>query len=199
LTPAWWTVWREPRATVQQVSRGDAAGFVILVAFLVGVLDVLQTSAMRASMKPHWGPFALLMAIGMGPLLGFAYFEVAGSVAGSMGRLLGGVADVSDTRVALACGTLPELVALPFWGPVLAAYGLEIFTTEQPPRPIGLLVFGGLQLLLSLWAWGLRVACLAEVHDFSILRAAFTVLLSWLAGVVLVVGVVLAVAGMVGK
>ena len=116
-----------------------------------------------------------------------------------MGRLLGGVADVSDTRVALACGTLPELLALPFWAPVLASMGSEIFTTERPPAAIGLWVFAGLQVLLWLWAWGLRVVCLAEAHDFSILRGVLTVLLSWLAGVVLVVGLVLGLAGMVGK
>jgi len=196
---AWLTVWREPRRAVQQVLRGDAAGFVIVVAWLAGMLEVLQTQALRASMKPHWGPFAVLMAVFMGPLAGFAYFETAGSVAKSVGRMLGGVADESDTRVALACGTMPELLALPFWAPVLAVYGFEMFTTARPPRTDGLLLFAALQILLWLWAWGLRVVCLAEAHEFSILRALLTVVLSWVAGIALVIALVGVLAGMVGK
>lgn len=171
----------------------------ILVAWLAGVLEVLQTQALRASLKPHWGPFAVFMAIFMGPLVGFAYFETAGAVARSVGRLLGGVADVSDTRVALACGTMPELLALPFWAPVLAVHGLEMFTTARPPRTDGLLVFAALQILLWLWAWGLRVVCLAEAHEFSILRALLTVVLSWVAGIVLVIALVAGLAGLVGN
>jgi hypothetical protein len=192
-------VWTAPRETVDRVLRADAAGLVIAVAWLSGVLDVLQTSALRGSLKPHWGPFVGLLAMFMGPLLGFAYFEVAGTVAASMGRLLGGVGHAAETRVALACGTIVELVALPLWVPVLAVYGLEMFTTERSPAPAGLLAFAGLQALLWLWAWGLRIACLAEVHDFSIVRAVLTVLLAWLAVVVVIVGAVIVLGTLVGK
>jgi len=184
---------------VQQVLRGDAAGFVILVAWLAGMLEVLQTQALRASMKPHWGPFAVFLALFMGPIAGFAYFETAGSVAKSVGRMLGGVADESDTRVALACGTMPELLALPLWAPVLAVYGLEMFTTARPIRTDGLLAFAALQILLWLWAWGLRVVCLAEAHEFSIPRALLTVVLSWLAAITLVVALVSVLVGVVGS
>lgn len=195
----WRTVWAEPRLTVRRLVRGDAAGFVILVAWLSGVLDVLQTTAMRASMKPHWGPFVVLMALGMGPLLGFAYFAVAGSLMAGVGRVLRGRADASETRVALACGTMPELIALPVWVPALAVYGLEIFTTEHPARPMGLVRFGVLQLALLLWAWGLRLVALAEVNGFSLFRAAGTVLASWVVGVASFVGLVLGVAALVVK
>lgn len=107
---------------------------------------------------------------------------------------------MAETRVALARGTIAELVALPFWVPMLGRYGLEIFTTERPPTPDGLLVFAGLlQALLWLRAWGLRIACLAEMHEFSLARGVLTVLASWLAGLLLLAGFVLAVAGMVGK
>lgn len=196
---AWRTVWLEPRRTVHQVLRGDAAGFVILMAWLAGVLEVLQTQALRSSMRPHWGPFAVFIAVFMGPLVGFAYFETAGAVAKGVGRMLGGVGDVSDTRVALACGTMPELLALPFWAPVLAVYGLEMFTTARPPRTDGVLIFAALQILLWLWALGLRVVCLAEVHEFSIPRALLTVVLSWVAGIGLVIALVAVLAGMAGS
>lgn len=101
--------------------------------------------------------------------------------------------------MALARGALPQLLALPLWVPVLAVYGLDLFTTGRPPTPTGLWVFGGVQALLWLWSWGLRVVCLAEAHDFSILRGVLTVLLSWIVGILLVVGGVLGVAALTGK
>jgi hypothetical protein len=196
---AFGSAWRTPRLTVRQLVRSDAATFVILVAWLSGVLEMLQTSAMRASMPPHWGPYAVLLAVFMGPLLAFAYFELAGQVAGTVGRLLGGAADVSDTRVALACGMIPELAALPLWPPVLAFYGLELFTTERPPTPTGLWVFASAQAALWLWSLALRVTCLAEVNGFSIARALLCVLLSWLAGVVILVVALVGLVALISK
>jgi len=200
--PAWhaaWTVWREPRATFVDVVRGDAAGLVIGVAWLTGVLDTLQTSALRASMEPNWGPFALLLAVFMGPLLGFLYFDVAGSLLGTVGRWLGGVADTSEARVALACGSIVELVALPLWMVVIALYGPDLFTKARPPAPPALLVFAGLQIGLWVWAWGLRIVCLAEAHQFSVGRALMTVVLAWVALVLTILGGLIALGSLVGK
>jgi len=185
------SVWAEPERTVRQVARGDAARFVIAVAWLSGILDVLQSLASRASLEPHWGPFALVLAFGMGPLLSFGYYWLAGALVGTSGRLLGGGGDSSDTRVALACGTLVELVALPFWIPVLAVYGLVIFTEEHSGTPYGLLAFGIQQAVLWVWAWVVRIRCLAEVHGFSRGRAVLAVVLPWLTVIVVLFGVAL--------
>jgi hypothetical protein len=193
------TVWREPRATFLNAVRGDAAGLVIGVAWLTGVLEVLQTSAMRASMEPNWGPFALLMAVSMGPLLGFVYFDAAGSLLGTVGRRLGGTADTSDARVALACGSIVELVALPLWSVAIGVYGPVIFTKGRPPAPTALVGFAALQVGLWLWAWCLRIVCLAEAHEFSVGRALMTVALAWLTFVVVLVGTLVAIGSLVGK
>lgn len=53
--------------------------------------------------------------------------------------------------------------------------------------------------MLWLWAWGLRVACLAEANEFSIGRALLTVLLSWVVAIALFVGGVIVLGSLVGK
>jgi hypothetical protein len=184
---AFWTVWREPRQTVLRVARSDAAGFVILVAWLSGVLHVLQNAALRASLKPNWGPFVVLLAVFMGPILGFVYFDVGGALVTRTARMLGGLGSVSETRVALACGSIAELVALPLWLAVLAFYGAELFTETRGALPPALLAFAAFQVALLFWAWRLRFSCLAEVHGFSIGRAFASIALAWLGFVALLV------------
>jgi hypothetical protein len=139
----------------------------------------------------------LLVAWAVGPLAGFAYFAVTGAVLASVGRALGGSADVSDTRTALACSMLPEVAALPLWIPVLAYYGLAIFTKAQDGWPHGMIAFGVLQALLYLWSLVLRLITLAEVHAFSIGRALGTLLVGWLAGVAMLLALGLALAGVI--
>lgn len=163
----------------------------IAVAWLSGVAEVLQNAAVGRSYPPHWGPFALFLALAMGPLAGLAYFSIAGGLLTGAGRLLGGTAGSSDTRVALACSVVPELIALPLWVPVIGFYGLGIFTKDQAARPAGLVGFLALQALLLVWAWALRVVTLAEAHGFTKWRAFFTMVLAWLAAIVLIVGAIL--------
>jgi hypothetical protein len=193
------TAWFSPQLTVREALRGDAARLVIVVAWLEGVLNTLQTSLLRPRMEANWGPYAVFLAVFMGPLLGFLYYDVAGSVATRVSRLLGGIADVSDTRVALACGAIPELFALPLWIPAIGMFGVEIFTKAHPPRTDALLLFALLQIVLWLWAWVLRVAALAEANEFAIGRALLTVLLSWVAAVFVLVLAVGALASFVGR
>ena len=169
----------------------DAARLVIAVAWLSGVADVLQSAAFSQSYKPHWGPFAVFLALVMGPLFGLLQFGIHGGLLGVTGRLLGGTADASDARVAMACSVLPELIALPLWIPVIGLYGLELFTTAMDTRPLGLVVFLALQAALLVWSWALRVVTLAEAHDFSKWRAFATIVLATVAGFVLVGGAVL--------
>jgi len=193
------SAWLSPQLTVRQALRGDAARLVILVAWLEGVLNTLQTSALRPTMEANWGPYAVFLAVFMGPLLGFVYYDVAGSVASRVAGWLGGIADVSDTRVALACGAIPELLALPLWIPALAVFGVEIFTKAHPPRTGGFLLFALLQIALWLWAWVLRVGALAEANEFAIGRALLTVLLSWVVAMGTLVLVVVVLGGLLGK
>jgi hypothetical protein len=171
---------------------------VIAVAWLSGVAEVLQNAALGRSYLPHWGPFAVFLALVMGPLAGLAYFDIAGVLLAGAGRVFGGTADSSDSRVALACSAVPALIALPLWIPVIGFYGLEIFTEDQAARPAGLVAFLVLQVLLLLWSWGLRVVTLAEAHGFSLWRAWWTMVLAWLATLVMIGGAILGLAALVG-
>jgi hypothetical protein len=173
------SVWTDPRLAVRQGARTDAARLVIAVASLAGVLDGLQNFAVGRSLKPHWGAFAVLFALVLGPLLGLLQFAIGGALIAVVGRMLGGAGDSSDVRVALACSRIPELVALPFWIPVIAVHGVEMFEMDQP-YPLALAVFMGLQGALLVWSWVLRVIAVAEAHDFSCWRAFFTMVLAWL-------------------
>lgn len=171
--------------------RTDAARLVIGVAFLGGVLDGLQNMAFGRSLQPHWGPFAVLFALVFGPLISFAQFAIAGALVAVVGRMLGGSANASDIRVAIACSRVPELVALPFWIPMIGVHGTTIFEKDQP-YPVALFTFMLLQGALLVWSWVIRVVMVAEAHDFSCWRAFFAMVLAWLVPIVVAVGAAIA-------
>jgi hypothetical protein len=182
------SVWTDPRGAVRLGVRSDAARLVITVAFLGGILDGLQNLAIGKSLKPEWGPFAVLFALVLGPLIGLVQFALFGALIALVGRMLGGSANASDVRIALACSRVPELVALPFWIPVLAVYGTTVFE-KDPPFPVGVLAFLLIQAALLIWACVLKVVAVAEAHGFSCWRAFAAMVLAWLVPVLLVVAV----------
>jgi hypothetical protein len=177
--------------------RTDAARLVIAVAFLSGVLDVLQGAAVKQSLEPHWGPFAVLFALMAGPPFGFVHLAIGGAVTAVVGRMFGGSGDASGMRVALACGRVPELVALPLWIPVLAVYGATIFEKDQP-YPLGLTGFMGLQGALLVWSMVLRVIAVAEAHDFSCGRAFAAMTVAWLVQILVFAALPLALGALRG-
>ena len=190
------SVWTAPRFAVREGVRGDAARLVIAIAWLSGVGDVLQNAAIGRSYAAHWGAFVLFLALVLGPLFGLAYFDVAGGLLAGCGRLLGGNADSSDTRVALACSVLPEIVVLPFWIPVIVFYGPEVLPKARVGWPAGLVAFLALQIALLAWSWALRVVTVAEAHGFGLWRAFVTLVLTWLATLVLIGGAILSFAAL---
>ena len=170
----------------------------IAVAWLSGVAVGVESAAF-GSLGRYRGASTLFFLLLMGPAFGIAYLGFGGSILASVGRLLGGTNDVSDTRVAMACGALPELIALPLWIPVIGFYGLKVFTAELTPTPAGIAVFKGVLLALYVWAWILRIVTLAEVHRFSVRRSLATVVLAWLAAASVVVGIFAGVIVLSGK
>jgi Kef-type K+ transport system membrane component KefB len=137
-----------------------------------------------------------VLALTIGPLTALAYFGLAGALLAGIGRLLGGSADSSDTRVALACSVVPDVVALPLWALAIGYYGAGLFTQEQAVMPLGVAVLLALSVALTVWGWILRVVMIAEVHDFTRWRSFATIVLSWLATIAVVVAIVAALAAL---
>lgn len=191
----WRSIWFDPRAAVREAVRGDAAWLVIGVAWAIGIVEMLSSTIIGA--KPNEGGttvFRIVLAFYMGPVLSFAVFFLYGRLHAAVGNVLGGCADASDARVALACGSIPELLWLPIAAVWLVQGARSGFQEGFWANPWIAWVSLGLYAVLWLWGVCLRVVALAEVHRFGTGRALATISLAWVAWIVLFAGLVLGAA-----
>jgi hypothetical protein len=131
------------------------------------------------------------MALYMGPPAGLLAAAFWGWVMTLVGRLLGGRGDVSAARVALACGTLPELLTLPLVAALIGYRGTAVLTqADAAPRALRLSILA-IEVVVIVWGFILRAIGFGEMFAFSVWRAFLAALLGWFLVVSAAVGLVL--------
>lgn len=194
-----------PRAAVRRVvASGDRrVVYLVLLAMLSLTLRSVSLAQWReiATKEPHVIPIVcatLACVAGVGILIFYLVAWIGRIVAG----LLEGRGTTSDTRVALAWGLAPTILAIAYRLPAilvrpsvgvtrLSNGGHVSFSFEALPHGWGLL------LLIADWvvaAWTvIATSCtLAGVHRFSALRGAVTLGGATIAPAIVVVGAAIA-------
>jgi hypothetical protein len=168
----WRTMWFAPRATIRRVVDAEARPSwrpVIALAALDQVFTGLQIDATGAVavadsfMPVTLGLLQLAFGIAVGPFL-LAF----------VGGWLGGEADPSEIRQAVAWSHVPIAAAAVVWIPLLLIGGFDILKAGSDPTAPMSAVGWVLVLVMvtgALWALVLQVAALAEVQQFSIGRS----------------------------
>jgi hypothetical protein len=191
------TIWTQPRATIRGIVDDDPTRAVILLAWISGIADSLESAMLRTSGAGLPWAAVVVIACFIGPVVGFARVYVGALLVAMTGRWLGGNAGVPECRTALAWGSLPQIAALILWIPVLAIFGNEIFNRDAPriaSSPVllaALVVFAVLWTAASVWASVLKWKGLAEVHGFSAWRGFFTTALAGMLVLTFLLGLVL--------
>src|SRR5262245_29444563 len=194
-------IWTRPRETIRGIVREDPYRGVILLAWLAGIADMFENAVGKPVSDPNYWPVAILAAVFMGPLFGFARVYFVGGMVAMTGRWLGGGADSEDCRAALAWGGVPQAATLVLWVPGALLIGRFLFTNEKsifdgPPVGLVLAALVVVPLLAILvWGWVLGWKCVGEVHGFSAWRGFFAVAIAktlMLAGVVALLLIVVA-------
>jgi len=189
----WWRIWVQPRQTIRHLIDTDPKmHFWVLVIFygLIRAISLgIQTSLGDIYTPRQIAAFILLA----GPLAGLIGVYFTASLLELSSRLFGGKAESQHIRTVLAWATVP-MVVLVIMGilPSLALFGSGVFITPSPR--VGQLIQSqgsGADLISSgLMTWSMvleligsfyfivvTVIGLAEVQNFSLWKAAGTVVL----------------------
>jgi len=119
----------------------------------------------------------LVIAILGGPIGNILGIYVRTGLFWWTGKWIGGNADASQVRAAVAWSYLPLCASLILWIPQLVLFGTESFTNETPrlDESIGLEVafigFSAAKLALLAWSFVIFFNCLGEVQGFSAWKA----------------------------
>jgi hypothetical protein len=182
-------IWVKPRGTMRAIVDSDPKRYIHLLAILLGIEQALGLASDLSVGDSTSLPAIFLFAVFVGAILGFIYLYVGGAILRWTGSLLGGEATSTDVRAAVAWSSVPVIVSLLLWIPLVALYGNEMFGSTTPrmdASPWGLLIISILQVASGFWALFILLKTLGEVHRFSAWRGLLTYMIPLLAfGVVL--------------
>lgn len=187
----WLSIWCQPRSTIRKIVQVNPNRALWVLAFIYGFLSFLNSfqsiSIGNMVMMP-----SLIIALVLSPFWGYAAFSVWSWVICRVGRWLKGEGNFVNVRAAFAWSCVPLAVNIALWFVMVAAFGIPILFHPGDIYPINnqqvaflfLILIG--KVAVAIWSLVIYLNALAEVQNFSILRAIFNVLLAWL-----VIGVIL--------
>lgn len=176
----WTSVWLHPRKTVRYVVDNKPGSFILMIAALAGIVHFLD-QAMSNDLGDSWNMgLILLVSLLAGPVFGLIGLFVASGIYYVISMMLGGSGTFTDTKNAYAVSSIILVVGGLIWIPDLLILGQGNFMSE-PDLSVGQVVWLLLSMLVNLavGGWSLFVlgAAIAEVHQLSIWKAVFVVLL----------------------
>lgn len=186
----WISIWVRPRATIAQIAQTEPNRSLWLLAAIYGfssLLNLFQSASIGASLSPL---AIFILALVVSPIWGYISFAIWSWVVCWVGRLFKGKGTFQTIRCAYAWSCVPFALNIPFWLIMAAVFGNQLFLNF----PEGYLL-GGWQLtllfliliskmILAIWSLVIYLNGLAEVQQYSVLRAIFNVIV---AGILLLI------------
>lgn len=198
------SIWTKPRETIRQIVETDPKKYVLVLAMLAGVSQVLDRLSTR-----NYGdslPVVAILAIGLvlGPIAGIISLYFGGALYRWSGSLLGGQASSEEVRAAIAWSSVPTIFALPLWIPQLLIFGKELFTRETPnidANPVLLVIFlsfAFIEIVIGIWGFVVLLKCLGEVNKFSAWKALGSLLIGSLIVLIPIICILVSLSPIVG-
>ena len=199
----WFTIWKQPRATIQYIVDTNPQNSVLVLSAIAGIGQLLSNASARSLGDNLDMSTILLIALVVGPISGIIGLYLGGLLLRWTGSWMDGKGSAENVRAALAWSNVPLIWAMLLWLPELALFGGELFTSGMPEveasetLPSLLLLFGLIEIVIAVWAFVVFLQCLGQVQGFSAWKALGNAILAMLFvfAVVIVVGMVLGVMG----
>jgi hypothetical protein len=169
----WFSIWIKPRRTIAQIVREDPTSWVLFLAAMAGITQILDNAVMR-SLGDQWEwHHIVIFAVIAGPIAGIIGLFLISFLLRVTGAWFGGEGSPEDVRAAYAWSGVPILWIMPLWVPQLLIFGQEMFTTATPMMDanpslwIGFMVLAVIELIAGIWGVVVYLKCLGQVQAFS--------------------------------
>jgi hypothetical protein len=193
----WVSIWRQPRATIQQIVDTDPEKHVVALAALTGVVQTMFDAVNRDAGDQMNLVAILALALIVGPIVGVVSLYLWAWLIRFTGRWIGGHGSTRNLRAAIAWAGVPMIAAGTLFMPELPLTGPELFTRGTPRLDqntwpaVPFLVLSLVQMAAACWTLVAMCNTIGQVQGFSAWKALGN---SALAGLVIVVpGIVLAI------
>lgn len=181
----WLTIWYRTRQTIRSVLNDPYPSRISwLFIPLFGISLTLDQISFSEYGDWYDLSYLLLISLPIGLVVGGGIWSLYSWMFWGAGRLIGGEADWKEMHRALSWAVIPYVAKLFLWYVRALCFGEETFTLYTPNidhNPLLLtffFLFFFLDVLLTLWFYGILIKSTAEAHHFSFWKGAVTVLVS---------------------
>lgn len=181
----WLQIWVKPRATIARIlSESPNRGFWIL-AIIYGFSSALNWFQ-TILMGQHLGLIHIFtLAIVISPLWGYVGFSVWSWVVMFTGQWLKGKGTFKEIRMAYAWSCFPLIVNVILWIAMAFLFGRTLFSNFTPESQMFtqgqvavLFIILLLRITAAVWSIVIYLNALAQVRQYSILRAIGNVIIA---------------------
>ncbi len=190
----WLSIWVQPRATIRQIVMENPKRSLWLLAAIYG-FSALLNSFQSVSLGMSFGVIPIfLIALILGPIWGYIVFAVWSWVISWTGKWLKGEGSFQKIRAAYAWSCVPLILNDLLWIVMIVLFGQALFihfpegyqlTNGQSSLLFIILIA---KVVLAIWSLVIYLNALAEVQQYSVLRAIGNVII---AGII--IGIVFAI------
>lgn len=190
----WLAIWTEPRATIRSIVAQNPNRSLWLLACIYGFSSLLN-SFQSFGLGNQLGVGAIfVIALLLSPLWGYAVFSVWSWLVCWTGKLLKGQGSFRNTRAAYAWSCVPITLNGIIWIFMIFFFGQPLFSDQSQDyfltngQATFLFIVLIVKVILAVWSLVIYLNALAEVQNYSVLKAIGNVILA-----AIIMGVVLAI------
>ena len=178
----WLEIWTRPRATIRRIVHENPNRSLWLLAAIYGFGSLLN-NAQTLALGQNFSPLAIfLFAAILSPLWGYAFLSIWSAAVYWIGKAFKGSGTFQTVRAAYVWSCVPFVLNILSWIALAALFGGQLFMlstgNEQLSEPMTFFLFFILivRLAVAIWSLVIYLNALAEVQNYSILRAIFNVI-----------------------
>ncbi len=173
----------KPREVIRKIVQTDARKHFILIAFILGLLGMLDLSAMSDLGDKYdiWTivGFSLIFALPYG----YAFLSIFSVVIFWVSKLFKGKANYYETRASISWAFFPRFLNLILWAVNIGILGVAAFYLQDPVTMVGPVFYTYqvttfLMALIVVWTWVSSLQTLSEVNGYSAWVSLVVVVLS---------------------
>jgi hypothetical protein len=178
------SIWTEPKLTFTYIFRFCPKKYITLLLILDGIVNGLERSQSHADKHTTYSITIFVFAILFGGIFGWIFGWFYAALLSWTGRWIKGTASSDQFITVVAWSLVPAISSLILMIPKLLIFGNEPFRLDFQGQSIykiiAFLFIGLIEFILSIWTIVILVKGIALVQHFSIKKAVWNMVLSFL-------------------
>lgn len=182
----WLSIWVKPKETIAQVVAQNPNRSLWTLAWVYGfcsLMNLFQSMYLGAALGTGW---ILSIAIVLAPFWGYVNFAVWSWFVTWVGKWFKGEGNFKSIRCAYAWSCVPITINVPLWLLMVIVFGHQLFlnlpNSHLLPNSSILFLFLILiaKVILAIWSLVIYLNALAQVQNYSVLKAILNVIVAGL-------------------